>query len=213
MVFLPEFLENSKLISSLTENLTFKLSDVIANKEISKCFTNKETLIKFINNSNFLTLADDHDTANYHIAENFTVFNILNFPQKMTKDEFLAELNINLNHAFRVIKKTLFWHIATDDKALAADVESKLKDKVFGDTKVRFEVIRKDELIKTIVKAINMSNYHKDAHDLKHEKPKGGNNNSNNKNSRTNSEAFSWRKKSNEGNSVCSNEGLNNSEY
>jgi hypothetical protein len=211
MLLYPESLENSKLLSILSDtNLNFKIIDMLNIKEISKLYSNKEELFKDLKSIEYIKVSDDNETGSININENIVVFSLINLPQKLSKEEVLKNLGIDTELIIRLYKKCLFWILVTE-KPQSELIEKKLSCVTFGDSKLKYDMITKAQMMKSINKQIQTVSYHKEAHDLKVElsnkKNEKSNYNSNNYNSnnkdRTNSEAFSWRKKSGEGN-MCS---------
>src|SRR5689334_10046464 len=111
----PECLENSKIVSILGENLTFRINDLFNLKEISKLIERKSELIEILEKLPYIRISDDKETAAYKISENFVVFSILNIPQKMTKTEILKHFDLMGNDKIRLFKKCLFWILSSSD--------------------------------------------------------------------------------------------------
>jgi hypothetical protein len=183
-------------------------------KEISKITQEKEELIHLISMIDYLKLSENKETASYVIPDNFSVFSLLNVPQKVKEEELVKMIAIGKESVLRIYKKSLFWLIISVKEA--EEIQNKLKLVQFEDGKLKFDYLNRNGLIRSINKQIQTSNYHKEAHDLKaagnnsHVNVNGNgngnsigngrknsNSNSNNKD-RTNSEALSWRKKSND---------------
>ena len=234
----PESLDSSKILTFITEpnNLSFKVTDLLSIKEVSKYTSEKDELIPLLSKIDYIKLSENKERVSILIPENFAVFSLLNVPQKMTEEELIKLISIPKENFLRIYKKSLFWVIVTNREAdnydnsnnfSTSEIENKLKNVEFSDGgKLRYDYMTKGGLIKSINKQIQTSNYHKESHELKASGGQANGNsssrkissnayNSNNKD-RTNSEALSWRKKSienntgnNSGNGVNQNNQVN----
>lgn len=149
----------------------------------------------------FIQLSQNQEIATYVLSEDFSVFSLVNVPMKWTSKELIEQIGANPEEICRIYKKSLFW-ILVMNKGGAA-VNEKLKKLKFDNSEVKYEFLSRNQLIKNINKLIQTSNYQKEAHELKAEKEKQSLTTTNNKD-RTNSEALSWRKKSNDQSNAAS---------
>ena len=214
-------MDSSRVIPYLSENnYQFRVSDLLNLKEVGKITQSKDELVDLIESINYLKLSENQEAASYEIEQNLVVFSLLNVPQKMSKEELLSMLNLDSSQVLRLYKRSLYWILVTTEDYQV--VEKRLKEIQFEDKdtrnnnnsntlqgsqtgiKLKFDSVNRNNLIKNINKQIQNCSYQKEAQDLKAEKKANGNNsniagnyNSNSSNKdRTNSEAFSWRKKS-----------------
>jgi hypothetical protein len=197
-ILAPENLESSKVISLLNENLSFKLDDFLNLKEVVKLTNKKDELISFLRQLSFIKI--EGESAQIHLPENFVYFSIMNFPQKMTKLDVIKSLELENVKYDRIYKKSLFWCLVTDVEATVRYLENKIKSLKFEENSLKYDLVNKASLLKTITKQINNANYQKEANELKADTTSNSSKKWEKKgdSSRHNSEAFSWRKKSND---------------
>lgn len=210
LLLYPENLENSRALSSVADsNLNFKVNDLLNLKDISNLYKSKDKLIEKLSQLPYIKLSEDKESGSFIIDDKIVVFSFINVPQKMNKEEVMSKLNIETSTAVRFYKRSLFWILVTSQE-YAESYDKKFRGVNFGDGNLKFDMINRIQLLKNINKQIQTLNYHKEAHDLKVDSGKkaeisksnyGSNNSSYNKD-RTNSEAFAWRKKSGEGNTI-----------
>lgn len=219
MLLCPENLETSKVISILNENLTVKINELFALKEISNTCQSTTELFEIIKNFPYLKISEDTESISYNIDDNMLSFSIINIPQKISRNEILQKLDLENAKNMRLFKKSIFWILTLDsnekDKKL---IENKIKNLSFveGNDKIsncfiKYDVITKGDLIKTFLKHIQTNSYHKEDQSLKavdlgkNRSKKVGRdsahsnhtNNGYNIKDRNDTEAFSWRKQSN----------------
>ena len=182
------------------------MADLVTLKEVAKISTDKEEIKSLLLTIPFIKLSFNKEVAHYELEPKIAVFSLLNVPQKMTKAELIALTHLDESKVLRVYKKALFWIVVVDEKTFFEEVRRTLKavrsDKL-SDGTLKFDAMSSASLMLSIQKILQNRDYHKEASDLKAEKrmSKDYNSNSSNK-ERTNSEALSWRKKSNEGNGL-----------
>ena len=136
-------------------------------------------------------VSDENGTATYDLPEGITVFSILNIPPKMSKKE--VEKNIELDNLqfSRLYKKSFYWILSTNDKETIICSQNSLRELIFDDTKVKYDMKNKNQLMKIIKEQIDRNSYQKEAKNLgikKNEKKYDD------KTSNNDSDAFSWRK-------------------
>lgn len=185
-------MDNSKVLSLMNEQMSIKISDLLTIKEITKYVTDKDVLISCLKQCDFLKLSDNLETAVYELPEGFTVFSILNFPAKMTKEEVAKSIELdNLSYS-RLYKKSLYWILVTNDKETAICSQNSLRELIIDDTKIKYDIKNKGQITKNIKELLEKSAYQKEAKNLgiqkKNEKKYDD------KASNNDSEAFSWRK-------------------
>ena len=170
-------------------------------KEITKYVTDADKLISLIkSNCEFFKVSEDNKTLEYVIPENMTVFNILNIPLKMSKEEVKKNIElINLQYN-RLYKRGFYWVLSTVDKETVICMQNSLRDLHYEESKVKYDLNNRNQIYRAMKEQVEKSSYQKEAKNL------GISGNSNNKNqffkkkgSDSDSDAFSWRKGSCEG--------------
>ena len=175
----------------MNEQFSFKISSLLELKEITKYVQSKEILIELLKKCDFLKISEDLENATYDLPDGIIVFSILNIPPKMNKKE--VEKNIELDNLqfSRLYKKSFYWILSTNDKETIICSQNSLRELIFDDTKVKYDMKNKNQLIKIIKEQIEKNSYQKDAKNLgikKLEKKYDD------KISNNDSDAFSWRK-------------------
>ena len=163
-------------------------------KEITKYIQTKEALISVLKKCDFLKISDDLETITYDLPDGLTVFSILNIPPKMNKTEVEKHIDLANLQFSRLYKKSFYWILATNDKETVICSQNSLRELIFDDTKVKYDMKNKNQLLKIIKEQIERYNYQKEAKNLgikKNEKKQDD------KTSNNDSDAFSWRKGSN----------------
>ena len=186
----PESLDNSSVSNLINEQFSFKINALLELKEVTKYIQSKEVLTNLLKKCDFLKISDDLETATYDLPDGITVFSILNIPPKMSKKE--VEKNIELDNLqfSRLYKKSFYWILSTNDKETIICSQNSLRELIFDDTKVKYDMKNKGQLIKIIKDQIDKNSYQKEAKNLgiKKVEKKYDDKSSNN------SDAFSWRK-------------------
>ena len=180
--------------------MTIKISDLLNQKEISKYITSKDKLISLIKKfCEFFKISEDQETIEYTLPENMTVFNILNIPLNMNKEDVIKNIElINLQYS-RLYKRGFYWVLCTADKETVICLQNSLRDLYLEESKVKYDLNNKNLILRNMKEQIEKNLYQKDTKNL------GiiGNNKSKNnfnkgKISDSDSGAFSWRKGSND---------------
>ena len=184
-------MDNSSVSNLLNEQFSFKINSLLELKEISKYVQSKEILINLLKKCYFLKISTDSEIATYDLPEGIIVFSILNIPPKMNKKE--VEKNIELDNLqySRLYKKSFYWILSTNDKETIICSQNSLRELIFDDTKVKYDMKNKNQLMKIIKEQIDRNSYQKEAKNLgikKNEKKYDD------KTSNNDSDAFSWRK-------------------
>ena len=173
-----------------------KISDLLKQKEISKYITSKEKLISLIKKyCEFFKITEDQENVEYTIPEGMTVFNILNIPLNMSKEEVIKNIElINLQYN-RLYKRGFYWVLSTIEKETVICLQNSLRDLFFEESKVKYDLNNRTQILRNMKEIIEKNLYQKDTKNL------GIPRNNKNKNtftrgkiSDTDSDAFSWRK-------------------
>ena len=197
----PENFDNSHINSITNEQLTIKIDDLMKQKEVAKYITDKEKFLSLIKtNCEFLKISENKKSLEYTLPDNMTVFNILNIPLKMSKEEVKKNIElINLQYN-RLYKKGFYWVLCTTDKETVICMQNSLRDLSYEESKVKYDINNRNQIYRAMKEQVEKSSYQKEAKNL------GISGNSGNKNnfykkkgSDADSDAFSWRKGSCEG--------------
>ena len=194
----PENFDNSHINSITNEQLIIKIDDLLKQKEVTKYIKDQDKLISLIkSNCEFMKISDNKETLEYNLPDNMTVFNILNIPLKMTKEEVKKNIElINLQYN-RLYKKGFYWVLSTTDKETVICMQNSLRDLSFEESKVKYDLNNRNQIYRAMKEQVEKSSYQKEAKNLG---ISGNNSNKNvNKKKDSDSDAFSWRKGSGEG--------------
>ena len=171
-------------------------------KEVTKYITDEKKLISLIkSNCEFMKVSEDNKTLEYDLPENMTVFNILNIPLKMSKEEVKKNIElINLQYN-RLYKRGFYWVLSTVDKETVICMQNSLHDLHFDESKVKYDLNYRNQIFRAMKDQVEKTVYQKEAKNLGIPRGNNKNNNYKTKGSDADSEAFSWRKGSCEGKS------------
>ena len=142
----------------------------------------------------FIKISEDNETITYDLPEGLTVFSILNFPAKMSKKEVEKSIELDNLQFSRLYKKSLYWILATNDKETTICSQNSLRELIIDDTKIKYDMKNKSQILKMIKEQLDKSSYQKEAKGLGLQKKADKKEVSSN-----NSDAFSWRKGSGDG--------------
>jgi len=201
-------LEVSKVLSILNEQFTFKFEEFFNLKEVQKIHTDKDLLLSLIKEFKFIKFSEEDKSAKIIFCDSVKIINLINVPNKINSEALMNVLKINDNIIQRLYKQSLYWTIVVDTRDVFNKLDETMRNIKFEDNNpLRFEITLIYEVQKIIAKKINHHNYLKETDSLK---ASGANCNtfngqyaSDRKDSRgwkgsigANSEALSWRKKS-----------------
>lgn len=199
-------MEVSKVLLILNEDFSFKIEDLINLKEIQKISPEKVSILNSLKEMKLIQISDDFKIGKILIGETASVINLINLPNKVSKESLLKILKIKENSIQRLYKQSLYWTIVCDDNLTNKLIDETLRNVKFEDNSMlKYEFTQMKEIQQKLMKKINHSNYLKEADSLKASGNSGlgqyGNDtrkdSKNWKNSVSSSnEAFSWRKKS-----------------
>jgi len=218
MLLYPENLESSKVCQIINEEMTFKMDDLFTLKEVQKLVNTKENLIELLNKlaeeGKIVKLNPNSHEVTILLDENFAVYNFINVPNKMKRKELLEILSLNENYAIlRLYKYSLFWILISNDQDFNQNFEKKLKSIKFGEEPLKFDVTPFKVLKRNINKQIHHYIYQKETDELKACSSRKDSNNFkqnerkfSNTGSTGNTDALSWRKKSDVSNSSAKEE-------
>jgi hypothetical protein len=195
----PEGLEVSKVCSILTDELHFKVDDLYSLKEISKSVSSKENLVEILNTlaSEGLLKINEKGEGQILLSDEFTVFNFINVPNKVSREELLKALELQDSEVKRLYKQSLYWVLVSENPETNAKLEKLLKNFKLGDVEIKHDQTSSKMIRKQIIKKIHHLNYMKETDELKASSPNGNRKDSVREKLGSNaSEHFSWRKKS-----------------
>ena len=198
----PENFDNSRINSITSEQLTIKTDDLIKQKEVLKYIQDKEKLLSLIKTyCEFLKISEDKETLEYVIPDNLNVFNILNIPLKMNKEEVKKNIElINLQYN-RLYKRGFYWVLSTVEKETVICMQNSLRDLTFEESKVKYDLSNRNQIFRSMREQVEKSSYQKEAKNLgiSSGSGSGSKNFGKKKGSDADMDAFSWRKGSCEG--------------
>ena len=188
-------LEDSKILSILSEDFNFKLDDFINLKEVQKISTEKEEIISLLKQMKFITFNETFDSCFISIPEEFTLISLLNVPSSVQNKSDLISM-IKVQEFDRLYKKNFFiWYLiiqVNQIENILNDLKSVHIKEVISlsktKEKLKFEVYSNQVIKKNVIKRLQNINYHKETSGLKSNQSMNSSNN--------NSENGSWRKKS-----------------
>jgi hypothetical protein len=204
MLLLPETLEMSKVCSILSEELSFKVEELVSLKDVQKFTSSKEELLDILKQLESEGLVKTLNSGEFMIVlkDEEVIYNLANIPNKMSKNEILSLLGVKESEIKRLYKQSLFWVLVVDDYTLNENLQALLNSKNLkvNEAEIKFDFNSGKNMRRTIVKKTHHLNYIKEIDDLK-ASPQGKRKESYNKagfnsNASNTSEHFSWRKKS-----------------
>ncbi len=201
MSLYPESLEQiSKVISILTEDLSFKVDELFNLKEIQKLAGTKEVLVQMLevlDNEGVVKLNKVSNEGTIQLTDKTTVYSLTNVPLTITKKAMVELFNLTAENTTRVYKQSLYWVIVSDNEEFNGTFESRLKQIEFEDHKLlKYNISSATMLKKSMCKTIHYSVYMKETNDLKVGSPNGRKGSEAGGLSGSNNEKLSWRKKS-----------------
>ena len=138
----PETLENSKTVSIISDDLSFRPSDLLANPEIRKAFPSEETLFSVnlfwkqnLENIEFVRLDKTNKTAHLKLSDSAKIYSLINVPSKMEKEELEKLLSLDNFDFSRIYKKYFVWMLVLDN-AFNIGFEDKLNSSSFGEVRI-----------------------------------------------------------------------------
>jgi hypothetical protein len=194
----------SKVCSVLSEELSFKVEELVSVKEVQKYASSKEELLDILKQLEAEGLVKSCDSGEFLIVvkDEEIVYNLANIRNKMSKSEILTLLGLKESEIKRLYKQSLFWVLVVEDSLVNQNLQSLLNSKSLkvNDAEIKFDFNSGKNLRRSIVKKTHHLNYIKETDDLK-ASPQGKRKESYSKagynsNTSNTSEHFSWRKKS-----------------
>ena len=192
----PENFDNSRISSITNDQLIIKITDLLKQKEILKFISSKEKLLSLIKKyCEFFKISEDEESLEYILPDNMTVFNILNIPLNMTREDVIKNIELVNLQFNRLYKRGFYWVLSTVEKETVICIQNSLRDLFFEESKVKYDLKNKNQILRNMKEEIEKNLYQKDTKNL------GISGNTKNKNnftrgkiSDTDNDAFSWRK-------------------
>ena len=196
----PENFDNSRISSITNDQLIIKISDLLNQKEISKYITSKEKLLSLIKtHCEFFKISLDQESVEYILPDNMMVFNILNIPLNMNKNDVMKNIELVNLQFNRLYKRGFYWVLSTVDKETVICMQNSLRDLFFEESKVKYDLINRNQILRNMKEIVEKNLYQKDTKNLGISgNVKNKNNFKRGKISDPDEDAFSWRKGSNE---------------
>jgi hypothetical protein len=199
----------------MNEEMTFKVDEMFQMKEVQKVVASKETFLEILNRieseGNIIKFNRDTNEATILLDENFTAFNLINVPSKIKKQHISAILDIGEdNKVLRMYKHSLYWIVISITEEFNQNFEKKLKQVKFEGESLKFDTTTSKDLKRQINKQIQHNVYLRETDELKASSSSGRKDSNSHKlsdrkysntQSTGNTEALSWRKKSDVSNS------------
>jgi hypothetical protein len=187
----------------LSDELSFKLEDLFSLKEVQKFINTKEELINLLNSINDEgVIKFSNNEGHINLRDNYVVYNFINVPNKMNREKICQLFDIKEGQIQRLYKQSLYWVMVTENEEFTLEFEKKLIAIKFEENNLKYDITSGKILKKQILKKIQHYNYIKETDDLKALSPntrKESFSRASDKistNALSNSESFSWRKKS-----------------
>ena len=196
----PENFDNSRISSITNDQLIIKITDLLKQKEILKFISSKEKLLSLIKKyCEFFKISEDEESLEYILPDNMTVFNILNIPLNMTREDVIKNIELVNLQFNRLYKRGFYWVLSTVEKETVICIQNSLRDLFFEESKVKYDLKNKNQILRNMKEEIEKNLYQKDTKNLgisgnvknKSEFNRG-------KKSDIDGDAFSWRKGSND---------------
>lgn len=202
--------------------MTFKQDDFFALRDVQKIVNSKDNLNEILeriaNEDKIIKINHNTNEVTILYDENCTAFNFINVPNKMKKSELSQILEINEEKSImRLYKHSLFWILVTNDPEFTQNFEKKLRTMKFDGDSIKLDSTSFKVLKRQINKQIQHHVYMKETDELKVSSSstrKDSNNFKHQTNDRKyshtpstgNTDALSWRKKSDISNSSATKE-------
>ena len=198
----PECLDFSKVISILNEDFSFSGNDLYLLKEISKLFSNKELLFKYLiylskQKNPIITVNEDFSKCQLIINDNMVYYQFVNIPTEYNSERVKLLLGINEEDYSRLYKSSIFWVLISEKEEFNKKFENVLKDILVDKEgkKLKYNITSAFMIKKMAKKQIDKRIYNQETESLKNNEKNNIKNNDFNR-SKKSDDSMSWRKKS-----------------
>ena len=198
----PECLDFSKVISILNEDFSFSGNDLYFLKEISKLFSSKELLFKYLlhlskQKNPIITVNEDFSKCQLIINDNMVYYQFVNIPTEYNSERVKLLLGINEEDYSRLYKSSIFWVLISEKEEFNKKFENVLKDILVDKEgkKLKYNITSAFMIKKMAKKQIDKRIYNQETESLKNNEKNNIKNNDFNR-SKKSDDSMSWRKKS-----------------
>ena len=198
----PECLDFSKVISILNEDFSFSGNDLYLLKEISKLFSNKELLFKYLiylskQKKPIITVNEDFSKCQLIINDNMVYYQFVNIPTEYNSERVKLLLGINEEDYSRLYKSSIFWVLISEKEDFNKKFENVLKEILVDKEgkKLKYNITSAFMIKKMAKKQIDKRIYNQETENLKNNEKNNIKNNDFNR-SKKSDDSMSWRKKS-----------------
>ncbi|MCQ2820343.1 MAG: hypothetical protein MJ252_24005 [archaeon] len=129
-------------------------------------FVNEDKFTDILSKIDFLKVSEDKQTVTYELDSNITVFQILNIPFLMGKQEVIKRLELTNLIYSRLYKKSLYWILSTNDKETQICAKNTLRELYIDDFKIKAELFNKTQLTKIMRDQVDKNAYNKEIKSL-----------------------------------------------
>ena len=202
LILYPECLDFSKVISILNEDFSFSGNDLYLLKEISKLFSNKELLFKYLiylskQKNPIITVNEDFSKCQLIINDNMVYYQFVNIPTEYNSERVKLLLGINEEDYSRLYKSSIFWVLISEKEDFNKKFENVLKEILVDKEgkKLKYNITSAFMIKKMAKKQIDKRIYNQETENLKNNEKNNIKNNDFNR-SKKSDDSMSWRKKS-----------------
>ena len=198
----PECLDFSKVISILNEDFSFSGNDLYFLKEISKLFSSKELLFKYLlhlskQKNPIISVNEDFSKCQLIINDNMVYYQFVNIPTEYNSERVKLLLGINEEDYSRLYKSSIFWVLISEKEEFNKKFENVLKDILVDKEgkKLKYNITSAFMIKKMAKNQIDKRIYNQETESLKNNEKNNIKNNDFNR-SKKSDDSMSWRKKS-----------------
>jgi hypothetical protein len=202
LMLYPESLEQmNKVISILNEDFTFKIEDLFSLKEVSKLFSSKEMLNKYLTHLSkmknpIISINDDLTNCQLLISDKLVYYQFINIPPEYNDERVKLLLDLKDDDFIRLYKSSIFWVLISDKEEFNNKFEKVLNStKVDKDEKkLKYNITSAYMIKKMAKKSIEKRIYNQETENLKKKSEKTEKKEESK--SKKSDDSMSWRKKS-----------------
>jgi hypothetical protein len=202
LILYPECLDFSKVISILNEDFSFSGNDLYFLKEISKLFSSKELLFKYLlhlskQKNPIISVNEDFSKCQLIINDNMVYYQFVNIPTEYNSERVKLLLGINEEDYSRLYKSSIFWVLISEKEEFNKKFENVLKEILVDKEgkKLKYNITSAFMIKKMAKKQIDKRIYNQETESLKNNEKNNIKNNDFNR-SKKSDDSMSWRKKS-----------------